>query len=75
MYSLPDEANVTLRIENTFQKEITTLVSNYQMPGMYSVNWNGKDNKGNELPPGLYHYTLTAGDFTDSKSMLMIIAE
>ncbi|TES91595.1 MAG: T9SS type A sorting domain-containing protein [Candidatus Cloacimonadota bacterium] len=37
-----------------------------------TVEWDGRDDKGNLLPPGVYFAKLSAGDFTSVKKMLLI---
>ena len=52
--------------------EVNTLVNTTQLAGNYQRVWNGKDNFGSVLPSGVYFYTITAGDFSDSKKMLLL---
>lgn len=37
-----------------------------------SVNWDGKDNFGNSVSSGLYFYKLKAGNFSDTKKMILM---
>jgi hypothetical protein len=37
-----------------------------------NVSWDGRDGKGNLVPPGVYFAKLSAGDFTSMKKMLLI---
>jgi len=48
-------------------KEVATLVNEKQSPGAYQVDFDGSS-----LPSGVYFYRLTAGDFTDTKRMILI---
>ena len=42
-------------------------------PGIYNVQWNGKDNSGKTLPSGLYFYELEAGnEFRQIKKMTLV---
>jgi flagellar hook assembly protein FlgD len=36
----------------------------YQEQGINEFNWNGKDARGNEVPPGVYFYRIRAGNQT-----------
>lgn len=40
--------------------------------GTYEVIWDGKDEKGNEVASGVYLYRLQAGDFSQTKKMVLI---
>ncbi len=62
------EQIVTLKIYNILGKEIATLVNKEQAPGNYSVKFNSTKNNSS----GIYFYTLSAGNFRETKSMLLI---
>lgn len=66
-YSLPTNKFVTLRVYNTLGKEITTLVNEYKESGRYSVEFNAAN-----LPSGIYIAVINAGEFRESKKMLLI---
>jgi len=40
--------------------------------GMYRVEWDGLDDRGQGVPTGIYFSTLRAGDFTDMKKMRVL---
>lgn len=72
-YYVPELSKVTLTVYDALGKEINTLVNTNQLPGNYSINWNGKDSRGYNLPSGAYLYRLTAGEnFTETKRMIML---
>ena len=48
-------------------KEIATLVNEEKSAGSYESEFNGA-----ELPSGIYIYRLTAGNFTDSKKLVLL---
>ena len=58
---------VLLKVYNVLGKEIETLVNEKQSPGTYEVKFDAS-----YLPSGVYFYKLQAGDFTETKKMLMI---
>ena len=66
-YSIPLTGNVKLIIYNTEGKEVRTLIDLIQTPGSYSVEFAGSD-----LTSGVYYYKLTAGNFTETKKMILI---
>jgi len=42
-------------------------VNEKQTPGTYEVNWNAEN-----FPSGVYYYVLNAGDFKETRKMLLI---
>ena len=49
---------------------IIELVSQYQIPGRYSVVWNGKDYLGNRVPSGLYFYRSVLNEKIKARKMI-----
>ncbi|MFQ5639289.1 MAG: hypothetical protein ACE5IR_15000 [bacterium] len=43
-----------------------------KVPGVYSVNWNGIDNKGRAVSSGIYYYTIATGGYKQTKKMLLL---
>ena len=75
-YQLAEHADVTLRIYSINGKLIRTLAIGYQPAGLYqyrsrAVYWDGRNALGESVASGLYFYTLTAGDFTATRKMLI----
>ena len=66
-YDIPQQSNVTLKIYNIVGEEIVTLVNEEQIAGRYQVRWDAS-----QLASGIYFYKLQAGDFTESKKMLLL---
>ncbi len=58
---------VTLKVYDIIGKEITTLINEQLQSGTYETEWDGSNN-----PSGIYFYKLTAGDYTETKKMLLI---
>lgn len=71
-YSLPKESAVTVTVYNVLGKEINQLISHVKPQGSYSVVWNGNDNFGNAVSAGIYFYKLQAGDFTQTRKMVLL---
>ncbi len=66
-YSLPASEFVTLRVYNELGKEIAVLVNEQQNTGNYAVEFNAEN-----LPSGVYFYTLHAGNFIETKKMILL---
>jgi flagellar hook assembly protein FlgD len=49
-----------------------TLVNEYKSAGLYQINWDGRDERGNLLPTGLYFYKLNVGNQTLTRRMCLM---
>ncbi|MBK7632264.1 MAG: T9SS type A sorting domain-containing protein [Ignavibacteriales bacterium] len=67
IYSIPKSSQVSLKIFNTIGEEIETLVNGEKPIGTYEVNWNAEN-----IPSGVYFYQLKAGDFTQTRKMILL---
>ncbi len=65
-YTLPKDAKVLIKVYDILGREIETLVNDFKTAGKYSVNFNA----GN-LASGLYFYSITAGNFHQTKKMIL----
>jgi len=66
-YQLPVTGFVTLKVYDVLGKEIATLVNQDKSAGSYEVQFNAA-----EFPSGIYFYTLKAGDFTQTRKMILL---
>jgi hypothetical protein len=66
-YQLPVNSFVTLKIYDILGKEVTTLVNQEHKAGTYQVDWNA-----GSYSSGVYYYKLTAGDFVETKKMMLV---
>ncbi|MFQ5869209.1 MAG: T9SS type A sorting domain-containing protein, partial [Candidatus Zixiibacteriota bacterium] len=66
-YQLPVDSRVKLEVYNVLGEKVVTLVEEKQEAGYRSVIWDAS-----ELSSGLYFYKLTAGDYTETKTMMLV---
>ena len=66
-YEVPATAHVKLEVYNLFGQKVATLVDGGQEAGYKSVTWDAS-----EVSSGLYLYKLTAGDYTETKRMMLV---
>jgi hypothetical protein len=66
-YSLPSASIVKIIVYNTLGQKVKLLENSFKQPGNYSVTFNASD-----LPGGIYFYKLDAGQFSQSKKMMLI---
>jgi len=48
------------------------VISEKLKPGNYTLKWDGKDEKGRNLPQGIYFYCLEAGEYKEMKKMMKV---
>lgn len=71
-FSLPKAENVMIKIYDITGREVYTLVSQKVQPGKYSVTWASINNEGKSVASGVYFYRIVAGDFVESKKMILV---
>ena len=73
-YQLSEPAEVTLTIYATNGALVRTLALGHQPAGIYqsrAAYWDGRNQVGEFVASGVYFYTLSAGDFTATRKMLI----
>ena len=75
-YQLSKPAEVTLHIYSVDGIPVRTLALGHQPAGMYhsrsrAAYWNGRNEHGERVASGVYFYTLSAGEFTTTRKMLI----
>ena len=71
-YNLPEDALVNITIYDMMGRQVSTLVSSQQTAGFKSVLWNATNDKGAPVSAGLYLYTIEAGQFRQTKKMVLL---
>jgi hypothetical protein len=71
-YQLPQPGVVSLKIYNVQGQLVRTLVNEYKPAGTHSISWNGRSDLGMEVSSGIYLYRIQAGNFTETKRMILI---
>ena len=76
-YQLAAPTKVVLTIHSATGSVVRTLALGYQAAGVYktrnrAAHWDGKNETGESVASGIYFYTLTAGDFTATRKMLIL---
>lgn len=66
-YSIPELSKVRLTLFNLLGEEVTTLVNEEKIAGNYSVEFNASS-----APSGVYFYQLKAGEYIQTKKMILI---
>jgi len=71
-YNLPEDGLVNITIYDIMGRQVRNLISNQQSAGYKSVQWNATNNAGQQVSAGLYLYTIQAGEFRQTKKMVLL---
>ena len=71
-YNLPNDGLVNIKIYDMMGRTIKTLVDGSQTAGFKSVEWNATNDKNQPVSAGLYLYTIQAGEFRQTKKMVLV---
>jgi len=66
-FGISDLEFVSLKIFNTLGKEVATLVNEKLSAGTYKYSFDAS-----ELTSGIYFYTLKAGEYSETKRMILV---
>lgn len=69
-YTLFEKADINITIYNIIGEEIITLVNEIQNIGRHYIIWDGANDAGEIVKPGVYYYRLQTGNTVITKSML-----
>jgi hypothetical protein len=71
-YQLKNSSDVRLQVFNQLGQSVRQLVNRKQPAGNHLVEWDGRDDDGNEAASGVYIYQLKTNQGTQSKKMLLL---
>ena len=74
-YQLPVRNNVTLKVYDALGNEVAALVNQEQSAGSYEVEFSSRGGRASSiknLSSGMYFYRLKAGNYVESKKMLLL---
>jgi hypothetical protein len=66
-YQIPVSSHVILKIFDILGREVATLMNQRKDAGRYSVQWDAT-----RFPSGVYFNTLQAGEYRDTKRMMLL---
>lgn len=66
-FAIPTNGVAVVKIYNSLGKEVSTLVNRYHTAGEYEYNFDASN-----LSSGVYFYTLTAGNYRETKKMVLL---
>ena len=76
-YQLAEDTFVTLTIYDQSGGVIRTLEMGHQRADIYrkrakAIHWDGRNNFGEQVTSGIYFYTLTAGNYSATRKMVIL---
>jgi len=66
-FDLPKDANIKITLYDIMGREVQTLAGEFKKAGSYKLDFDGS-----ALSSGTYFYRLQAGEFVDTKKMVLI---
>ncbi len=66
-YSVPKTSFVTIKVYNILGKEVAVLVNKNEQAGNYNIEF-----AANKISSGVYFYTMQAGDFVETKKLVVL---
>ena len=71
-FALPHRSDVTLVVYDVLGRRVAVIFQGREEAGKHSVRWEGIDGSGRPVGAGTYFLRLTAGDFTQTRRMVLI---
>lgn len=67
-----DMRNVSIKVYDLLGREVRTLINEPMQAGVYSVEWDGRNDAGAAVTSGVYLYRMVAGDFVSTRRMTLM---
>ena len=67
-----ERIEVKVKVYNVLGQEVTTLVDEVLARGSYKADWDGTASDGSKVSSGVYFYKMEAGDFSETKKMMLV---
>jgi hypothetical protein len=72
VFAVPRPSEVRVEVFNVLGQKVRTLANEFSNAGYKRVEWDGTDDNGSSVASGVYLYRMTAGDFSETKKMLLL---
>jgi len=66
-YALPKDVKVVIKVYDILGREVKTLVNEFKKAGYYYIIFDGSN-----YASGVYFYQIKAGEFVQSKKMVIL---
>ncbi len=71
-FGIPEESHLSLVIYDLLGRNVTTLLDKSFSAGYYSINWDGKNTSGVDVPSGIYFVSLSSGGNIQTTKMTLL---
>ena len=71
-YNLPKDAMANITIYDMMGNVVNNLLDSQQSSGFKSIQWNATNDAGSPVSAGIYLYMIQAGDFRQTKKMVLL---
>ena len=71
-YELPEDSFVDVTVYDMLGNVVNNLINTNQSSGYKSIQWDATNNQGEPVSAGVYLYKIQAGDFIDTKKMILL---
>jgi hypothetical protein len=71
-YRLPQSGSVKIVIYDMLGRIVTHMLDTSNEMGNHIIDWNAKDEQGNDLPSGIYFARIQSGQFTKTTKMMLL---
>jgi hypothetical protein len=71
-YDLPENSFVNITIYDMLGRKIKTLINETQDASYRSIIWDATDNNGEPVSAGIYLYQIQAGEYMQTKKMVLL---
>ena len=71
-YSLPKDELVNITIFDIMGRPVKIIQNSYQTKGFKFIKWDAKNDRNEPVSAGLYFYTIQAGEFRQTRKMVLL---
>jgi hypothetical protein len=71
-YNLPEDSFVDITVYDMLGNVVNNLLNKNQNSGSKSVQWDATNNQGEPVSAGVYLYKIQAGEFSQTKKMILL---
>ena len=72
LYDIPKSGTVSICIYNVQGQVVRTLLDGDKPAGSHRIVWDGRSDQGTSVATGVYFYRIVAGDYTNTRKMILL---
>ena len=71
-YDIPENVFVKFKVYDILGNSVKTLVNKIMTSSSKSIRWDATDNLDQSVSTGVYLYTIEAGEYRQTKKMILL---